>query len=114
MLLIIILPSGEQCKAKNFVCFMRYQKVLLDILALTYLNNCKPVVSPKKTSVVLFPRMYNKPFSNKTALYYLPNALIREYIAYVVMHKRRHMIFVLICFLSAFAISMILIIRGWL
>jgi len=49
---------------------------------------------------------------SKTALYYLPNALIREYIAYVVMHKRRHMVFVLICFLCAFAISMILTISS--
>jgi len=49
---------------------------------------------------------------SKTALYYLPNALIREYIAYVVMHKRRHMIFVLVCFLFALAISMILTISG--
>jgi len=51
---------------------------------------------------------------SKTALYYLPNALIREYIAYVVMYKRRHMMFVLICFLCAFAISMILTISGLL
>jgi len=51
---------------------------------------------------------------SRTALYYLPNALIREYIAYVVMHKRRHMIFVLICLLCAFAVSMILTISGWL
>jgi len=51
---------------------------------------------------------------SKTALYYLPNALIREYIAYVVMHKRRHMIFVLVCFLFAFVISMILLINSGL
>jgi len=51
---------------------------------------------------------------SKTALYYLPNALIREYIAYVVMHKKRHMMFALTCFLCAFTISMILTISGWL
>jgi len=49
---------------------------------------------------------------SKTALYYYPNALIREYIAYVVMHKRFHMIFALICFLCALAISMILTFHG--
>ena len=49
---------------------------------------------------------------SKTALYYLPNALIREYIAYVVMYKKRHIIFVLTCFLCALAISMILIIQN--
>ncbi|MDB8790818.1 YdcF family protein, partial [Romboutsia sp. 1001216sp1] len=36
----------------------------------------------------------------KTALYFIPNALIREYIAIVVMNKKRHFIvvsFILIC-----------------
>lgn len=39
----------------------------------------------------------------KTAFYYLPNAFLREFIAIVVMHKRRHMIVAgLIAFFSIF------------
>jgi uncharacterized SAM-binding protein YcdF (DUF218 family) len=51
---------------------------------------------------------------SKTAWYYLPNALIREYIAYVVMHKKRHLIFVLVSFLCGFLTSMALLINGWI
>ena len=41
---------------------------------------------------------------SKTALYYLPNAFIREYIAYVVMYKKRYIILISIAFLLAFTI----------
>jgi uncharacterized SAM-binding protein YcdF (DUF218 family) len=43
-----------------------------------------------------------------TALYYLPNALIREYIAYVVMHKKRHVTLACTIFLVSVAMSVIL------
>ena len=51
---------------------------------------------------------------SKTALYYLPNALLREYIAYVVMHKKRHMVFVLTCLFCALVIGVILAIHSGL
>lgn len=51
---------------------------------------------------------------SKTALYYLPNALIREYIAYVVMQKKGHLLFALASFVCVFALSMILLTVGWL
>lgn len=41
----------------------------------------------------------------KTAPYYLPNALIREYIAYVVMQKKRHATFILLCLFCAAVMS---------
>ena len=48
----------------------------------------------------------------KTALYYLPNAFIREYIAYVVMFKKYHMAFVFLTFLLSFIASMVLFFHG--
>ena len=44
----------------------------------------------------------------KTALYYLPNALIREYVAYVVMQKKRHIAWVLFVFFCACILSAVL------
>jgi len=45
---------------------------------------------------------------SKTVLYYLPNAIIREYIAYVVMHKKRHIVLASFAFLCVFVLSLIL------
>ena len=45
---------------------------------------------------------------SKTALYYLPNAIIREYIAYVVMRKRYHIALASIAFIFTSALSLIL------
>ena len=45
---------------------------------------------------------------SKTALYYLPNALIREYIAYIVMYKRRQLKLVGIVFLMTGLLSFVL------
>jgi len=45
---------------------------------------------------------------SKTALYYLPNAFIREYIAHVMMNKKRHILLISIVFLITAVISIIL------
>jgi len=49
---------------------------------------------------------------SKTALYYLPNAIIREYIAYVVMHKKRHIVLIAVIFAFTFVLSFILWMNG--
>jgi len=49
---------------------------------------------------------------SKTALYYLPNALIREYIAYVVMNKKRQLQFAGIVFLLTAILSFALYLYG--
>jgi len=51
---------------------------------------------------------------SKTALYYLPNALIREYIAYIVMHKKRNIVFILITFLFVFVLNVVFYVYGLL
>lgn len=48
---------------------------------------------------------------SKTALYYLPNALIREYIAYVVMYKKRHLTLIAITFGCASILSVFFLIN---
>ncbi|MCL2566096.1 MAG: YdcF family protein [Defluviitaleaceae bacterium] len=45
---------------------------------------------------------------SKTVLYYLPNAIIREYIAYVVMYKKRYIALVSFAFLCVFVLSLVL------
>jgi len=45
---------------------------------------------------------------SKTVLYYLPNAIIREYIAYVVMCKKRYIALVSFAFLCVLILSLIL------
>lgn len=43
----------------------------------------------------------------KTALYFLPNAIIREYIAIVVMYKKRHIIMVSLILINAFILAIL-------
>lgn len=51
----------------------------------------------------------------RTAFYYLPNAVLREYIAYLAMHKKRFIIISAILFALASGIGILneLVIRGW-
>ena len=48
---------------------------------------------------------------SKTALYYLPNALIREYIAYVMMHKKWHMLLFAGVFFASVLLMIILLVN---
>ncbi|SFC50871.1 YdcF family protein [Clostridium uliginosum] len=44
---------------------------------------------------------------SKTALYFLPNAMIREYIAIVVMHKKRYAIIIILILIFSFILAML-------
>lgn len=44
----------------------------------------------------------------KTAFYYWPNAMIREYVAIVVMGKKRHLIIISIVFFFAALLSLLI------
>lgn len=44
---------------------------------------------------------------SKTALYFLPNAMIREYIAIVVMHKKRYAIIIMLILIFSFILAML-------
>ncbi len=46
---------------------------------------------------------------SKTALYYLPTALLREYIAYAVMHWKQNIVFISLSLVLSFAGSLLLI-----
>lgn len=58
----------------------------------------------------LYSKMANlnsQGIGSKTALYFLPNALIREYIAIIMMHKKRNLIVIALCFLITAILSLI-------
>ena len=49
---------------------------------------------------------------SRTAFYYLPNALLREYVAYIVLYWKANVVFVLFSFLAACALCVVLLLNS--
>lgn len=89
-------------KSRNTLENMRFSKQKIP-----YADKLKRTIYSTSNYHLLRAGMYAKAaglrpvgIGAKTALYYLPNALIREYIALVAMKKRRYLIVTGLCFLA--------------
>ncbi|GAA0116037.1 YdcF family protein [Clostridium senegalense] len=76
---------------------MTYSKNIMDNLSNNKYNSIFTTNNFHLFRAALYAKMAglkSQGIGSKTALYFLPNALIREYIAIVVMHKKRHIIII--------------------
>jgi len=98
----IILEAKSETTLQN----MKYSKEIMDKHSENNPYNCIYVTSNyhllRTGMYARFAGLNINGIGSKTALYYLPNALIREYIAYVVMYKKRYTVLIAITFLLVF------------
>lgn len=89
---------------------MNFSKILMDKLIPTGYNSIFVTNNYHLFRASLYAKMARlntQGVGCKTALYFLPNALIREYIAIVVMNKKRNIAVILITFSATFILALI-------
>ncbi|MDZ5252445.1 YdcF family protein [Clostridium sp. LIBA-8841] len=98
-------------KSKNTLQNMRFSKNIMDKLVENKKYNCVFVTNNFHVfRASLYARKVGlkaQGIGSKTALYYLPNAMIREYIAIVVMNKKRNLIVVSLILITCIAIYLL-------
>lgn len=98
-------------KSKNTLQNMKFSKNIMDKLMGSTKYNCVFVTN---NFHVFRASLYAKKvglraqgIGSKTALYYLPNAMIREYIAIVVMNKKRNLIIISLILIACLLIYLL-------
>lgn len=84
-------------KSVNTLQNMEFSKKIMDIIMLKSYNSIFVTNNYHLFRAGIYARLANlksQGIGSKTALYFLPNAMIREYIAIVSMHRKRYIIIV--------------------
>lgn len=89
---------------------MKFSKVIIDNLMPDDYKSIFVTNNYHVFRASIYARMVNlksNGLGSKTAYYFLPNALIREYIALIVMNKKRHMIVIVLIFILSIISALI-------
>lgn len=107
------IPSKDtivEDKSVNTLQNMKFSKSIMDNLMPNGYRSIFVTNNYHVFRASIYARMANlksNGLGSKTAYYFLPNALIREYIALVVMNKKRHMIVIVLIFILSILLSLI-------
>ena len=97
-------------KSVNTLQNMKYSKAIMDKIKPNGYNSIFVTNNYHVFRASIYARMANlksNGLGSKTAIYFLPNALIREYIALVVMNKKRYAFVIVLIFIISFAAAVI-------
>lgn len=107
------IPSKDtiiEDKSVNTLQNMKFSKVIMDNVMPDGYKSIFVTNNYHVFRASIYARMANlksNGLGSKTAYYFLPNALIREYIALIVMNKKRHMIVIVLIFILSIVSAII-------